>query len=136
MATITPKNIAEAIYNATKDKSGRELEESLRGSVRVLWQKRMIGKSDDILKELQNIFERKEGVVRVKVTTAAKMEEGVRKKLEWELKEKHKARALLSEFFEERDVLGGMRVEVGDEVTDATYRNRLRQLEKFLMQEK
>ena len=136
MTKLSPKNIAEAIYSATHDKSGKDLNEALKRSARVLWQKRMIGKSDDILKELQNIFDKKAGVVRAKVITAVKMEEGVRNKLEREIKERYKAQRVVGEFFEKRDMLGGVRVEVGDEVMDATYKNKLHQLEKFLIQEK
>ena len=136
MAKISPKNIAEAIHTATKDKSGADLDRVLKRSVKVLWQKRMLGKSNDILKELQNILEKKAGIVRMKVTTRGKMETTERHKLESEIKEKYKAGKVVGEFFENEEVLGGVRVEVGDEVIDATYRNRLRQLERFLIQEK
>ena len=136
MTKLSPKNIAEAIYGATNNKSGKELDETLKRSLRILWQKRMLGKSDDILKELQNLFDKKKGVVRMKVTTAVKMGEGERKKIEREIKEKYQAHTVVGEFFEKGDMLGGMRVEIGDEITDTTYKNKLHQLEKFLIQEK
>ena len=133
MTAISTKNMAYTIYSVAKDKSGIELEKILKRSVKVLWQKRMLGKSDDILEELQNIFDEKAGIVRMKVITATKMENVERKKLENEFREKYKAQSVVGEFFEKPDVLGGIRVEVGDEIMDATYKNKLCQLEKFLI---
>ena len=135
MAKISPKNIAEAIYSATEGKSGSALEGALKRSVKVLRNKRMLGKSPEVLDALQDIIDKKEGIVRVKVNTAKRLDHGERKKLENEIKEKYKAQAVLSEFFEKAELLGGVRIEVGDEVLDTTYKNKLHKLEKFLIKE-
>ncbi|MBI2627775.1 F0F1 ATP synthase subunit delta [Candidatus Nomurabacteria bacterium] len=136
MTKISPKNIAEAIYSATKGKSGDELERLLKRGARVLRDKRLLGKSEDVLNALQAIIEKKMGIVRMKITTAKRLEGGERKKLENEIKEKYKAQSVRSEFFEKAELLGGRRVEVGDEVLDTTYKSKLRKLENFLMREK
>ncbi len=125
--------MAEAIYTATKGKSGSALGEALKRSVRVLQDKRMLGRSEDVLGALQDVVDRDTGVVRMKVTTAKSMGDGDRIKLENEIKEKYKAKSVVSEFFEKPELLGGMRIEIRDEVTDTTYKNKLRQLEKFLI---
>ncbi len=135
MTKISPKTIAEAIYSATKGKSGNDLGLALKRSVKVLENKRMIGKSEEVLSALQKIIDKKEGIVRMKATTAHKIETTERKKLENEIKEKYKAQSVISEFFEKPELLGGIRVEVGEEILDATYKNKLRKLEKFLIRE-
>ena len=135
MAKISPKNIAEAIYDATEGKSGAKLDEALKNSIRVLEKKRMFWKSKEVLNALQEIIDKKEGIVRMKATTALKIGHTEQKKLENEIKEKYKAQSIVSEFFEKPELLGGIRVEVGDEILDATYKNKLRQLEKFLIRE-
>lgn len=136
MAKISPKNIAEAVYGATEGKSGQDLAFVLKRSVKILKEKHMLGKSDEVLYALQNIFDKKTGTIRIKITTAKSMEHQGRRKLENEIKEKHKAQNVISEFFEKEELLGGMRIEVGDEVLDNTYRSKLQELEKFLMQGK
>jgi F-type H+-transporting ATPase subunit delta len=135
MSQISPKNIAEAIYRVTEGKSASELSHALKRSAEVLRDKRMLGKSEDVLFALSNIVEKKAGIVRVKVSAAKDLDGGERKKLENEIKEKYKARAVKAEFFEKAELLGGMRIEVGDEVLDTTYKNKLRQLEKFLIKQ-
>ncbi len=136
MAKISPKNIGEAIYRATEGKSGNDLSVALKRSAQILRDKRMLGKSREVLSALQDIVDKNTGTVRMKVTTAKVMPIGERKKLEGEIKQKYKAQKVVSEFFEKAELLGGVRVEVGDEVLDNTYRNKLRQLEQFLIQGK
>lgn len=135
MAQISSPKIAEAIYEATKGKSGAELGLTLKRSAQVLRSKRMLQKSEEVIGALEDLIEKKTGTVRMQVATARKLESGERKKLENEIKEKYKAQAVISEFFENPELLGGMRIKVGDEVLDTTYKNKLCKLEKFLIQE-
>jgi len=136
MAKISSKNIAEAVYKATEGKSPAEQELLLKRSVYVLRDKRMLGKSKDILEALQHIIDKKTNTVRLKVITAKNIKEEEREKLEDQIKVKYKGDKVISEFFVKEELLGGMRVEVGDEVQDTTYKNKLRKLEKFLIQNK
>jgi len=136
MAKISPKHIAEAIYTATTGKTGNDLAFILQCSVKMLQKKKMLNKSSEVLSALQNIFDKKTNTIRVKVFTAKNIVQDGKKKLENEIKDKYKAEKVISEFFEDKELLGGMRVEVGDEVLDNTYRNKLHQLENFLIQGK
>lgn len=136
MSKISPKDIAKAVYEATEGKSGAMLKGTLERGVKMIHNKRMMNRSNDILKALQNIFDKKTGTVRMKVTTAKKIGNEEKKRIENEVKEKYKGKSVVSEFFEKESLLGGMRVEVGDEVLDTSYKSRLENLEKFLMQEK
>ncbi len=136
MTKITPKNFAQALYGATKGKVGAEFENLIKRGVQILEHKRLLGKSKDVLSALEDIMDKDTGTVRMKVTTAKKLESDKRQKLEHEIKEKYKASRVISEYFEKKELLGGMRVEVGDEVLDNTYKSGLKQLEKFLIQGK
>lgn len=133
MAKISSKNIAEAVYKATVGKSGDALTETIKRSVKVLSDKRLLGKSKDILQVLQDMIDRKNNTIRIKVMTAKSLDNEAKKKLENEIKEKYKAEKVESEFFERPELLGGMRIEIGDEVLDTTYKNKLKKLEKFLI---
>ena len=136
MAKISPQNIAEAVYKATEGKSGQDLALVLKRSAKILGKRRMLGKSKEVLYALQNIFDKETGTIRMKVTTAKSMGSGEKSNLENEIKKKYKAQNVISEFFEKRELLGGIRVEVGDEVMDGTWGHKLNQLKKFLIQAK
>ena len=92
-----------------------------------------IDKLNQVCKSIQDIVDKKEGVVRMKVITAKSLNNNEKSKLEEEIREKYKARKVISEYFEKRELLGGMRVEVGAEVLDTTYKSRLQKLEEFLI---
>lgn len=129
---IFPRDIAEAVYRASEGKSEEGLLVALKRSVQMIADRRMLGRSDEILGALQNIFDKKTGTVRMRVTTAKFMGSEERNKLENKIKEKYNAKIVAGEFFEREELLGGMRIEIGDKVLDSTYRNKLRELEKFL----
>ena len=133
---ISSQNIAEAVYRATEGRSSQDLAVTLKRSAQVLKDKHMLGKSGEVLNALQNIFDKKTNTVRIKVTTAKSLGLGERNRLENRIKEKYKAQIVIDEFFEKKELLGGMRVEIGDEVLDDTYKNKLHKLEKFLIQGK
>ena len=136
MAKIYPKNIAEAIYEATEGKSGQELTTVLKRSVQIIKNKGILSKSDEILYALQNIFDKKTGTIRIKINTAKNIGHEEKLKIENKIKEKYKAKSIISEFFKKEELIGGTRVEVGDEILDNTYSKKLQELEKFLIQEK
>lgn len=136
MTKISTKNIAEAVYKATEGKSGEDLKAVLRRSTQILSRKRLLGKSEEILQALQSILDKKNRTVRMKVISAKRIGNLEKHELAEEIKKKHKAHEVVGEFFENEDLLGGIRVEVGEEVLDNTYRNKLNKLNKFLRQEK
>ena len=72
----------------------------------------------------------------MKVITGQSLSHEARSRLEEKIKERYKAKNVIGEFFEKEELLGGERIEVGDEVLDNTYRRKLQELEKFLKQEK
>src|SRR5688572_15430538 len=111
MAKISPKNIAEAIYGVTEGKSGQDLEAALKRSAQLLIDKRMLGKSDEVLRQLQYIFDKKTGTVRMRVTTAKNLGKEERTKLQNEIREKYGAKIVESEFFEKEELLGGVKIE-------------------------
>lgn len=134
MAKISIKNIAEAIEAETQGKTGAELSTALKNSVKFLHKKGMLSQSGQVLEMLEKNINKKNGIVKMRVRSAKEVPEAKRKELEAKLKEKYKAKEIVSEYFEDKYLLGGMKIEVGEEVMDLTYRNKLDQLEKHLIQ--
>ena len=133
MSKISPKNLASAIYSATEGKSGSALAQAVKKSAEMLRDKRMLGKGDEVLKSLQQLIDKKEETIRMKIIGAKKLSSTEEKKIEHEVKDRYKARHIVSEFIEDKEMLGGYRVEVGEEVWDSTWRTGLKKLEKALV---
>jgi F-type H+-transporting ATPase subunit delta len=132
MAKISAKNIAEAIYQATEGKNEKDVEAVAKRTVEMLAAKRMLGRSKEILEALENILYKKSGTVRARIFSSKKLEPKEKSQVEEDIKKRYSAKQVVSEYFENKELLGGVRIEVGDEVLDNTYKNKLEQLEKFL----
>lgn len=133
MSKISIKNLAKAIELETEHKSGAELSSTLTNVATFLYRKKLLNKSKDILEELEKEIDRKHGRIKMKVKSAVKLHEVDKKNLEHEIKLKYQAKEIESYYTEDRNLLGGLRIEVGEEVIDTTYRNKLNQLQKHLI---
>ncbi len=127
------KNIAIAIEKVTEGKSGKDLEAVMKSTVKFLDKQRLLSKKEEIFKELERIINQKESRIKMKVSSATKIPEHTKDELEQEMKEKYKMKEIESEYFEDKNLLGGMKIEVGEDVLDMTFRNKLNQLEKHLI---
>jgi F-type H+-transporting ATPase subunit delta len=133
MAKVSTKNIALAIKDMTKGKSGSELDRVLVDIVNFLVNKRLMSKSGEILKKLEEMLDKDDGVVRAKITYKEKPEKKLTNQLEELLKKRYKAKDMIIEEKEDRGILGGVKVEVGDEIIDLTFKNKIKQLQNYLI---
>ena len=133
MTKATNKDIAQAIYLAIKDKGSHERGEVLGKIVKFLARRNLLSRSELILSELEKVIQEAEGRLVAKVKTAKKLSASVKTDLAHRLKKRYSGNAFtLNEEIDER-LLGGMRIEVGDEVIDLSLKNKINQLEEYLM---
>lgn len=132
MAKNSYNDIAEAIYLSTHGKSGGALSESLYDVVNFLNRKRLLSKSKYVLEALSKIVDRAEGRIKVKVKTVKNLHPEAKKELSHILQNKYNAKHI--EILEELDekLIGGIRIEVGDEVIDLTLKNKIGRLQEYL----
>lgn len=132
MAKISVQNIAQAIAGHTKGKSGGDLDVAVKETLNFLNKKKLLNRSDEILDAVGKIIDKEDGVVRIKVLSAKSLDGHEKKEIEDNIKQKYGAREIVSEYLEDKDLLGGMKIIVGDEILDTTYRNKLNQLATHL----
>lgn len=133
MVKISTKNIAYATLDYLIGKSGADLENAYKEVVKFLNKKKLISKSGEILKELEKVIDEKDGVVRIKIKSAKDIPENKKKEIEEDIKNKYKMKGVRSEYVTDERLLGGIRIEVGEEILDNTYRNKLNQLAEILI---
>jgi F-type H+-transporting ATPase subunit delta len=132
MVTLTNNNIAKAIYLSTKDKTGAELRDDLKDVAKFLARRRLISKSTGILESLEKIINKEDGVVVARVGSAEKLSHKTKEDLTHLLKKRFEAKSVVLEERIEENLLGGMRVEVNDEVLDVSIKNKIVQLQEYL----
>lgn len=132
MATISYKDIASSIYEGAKDNQAN-LSLYYKNVVKFLDRRRLLSKAPEILFQLKKIINSAEGVVEARVSSAQRLEDKDRQHLVHELKRRYGAKdVVLNEIVNER-LLGGMRIEVGDEIIDLTMKGKISKLQKYLM---
>lgn len=127
------KTVAEAIYETTHGKTGAELSTALSNVVSFLDTHQLLGKSKEILSLLEQNIDMKEHIVRAKVTTALPLSKKFHDELEDNLKKRYKAKEIEIDTVENKNIINGIKIEVGDEIIDLTLAHRLHQLQTHLI---
>jgi len=132
MSQLSEKKVAQAIYEASKEREGKDLDLIIESTTDFLIEKGMIGKSPEILSHLQKIIDEKEGMVRAHVETAHPLSETTTANLKKELQERYNAKDVKLEIVENKKLLGGIKIQVADEVINLTLAKKLHQLQDYL----
>jgi F-type H+-transporting ATPase subunit delta len=132
MSVISNNSIAQAIYLAIKDKNSSEQSFVFSKIVQFLNRKRLLSKAPDILIRLNKIINKEEGRIVAKISSVEKIDEKTKKELAQTLAKRYSAKEVsLIENLDEK-LLGGIKIEVNDEVIDLTIKNRIEKLQEYL----
>jgi len=133
MVTLSNNDIAEAIYLSTKDKKGNELGDTTKKIVEFLKNRGLISKSREILEKLDNIINKDINRIVVKVYTKEKLRDKLKIELITYLKERLKAREIILEEKQDEKLLGGLRLEINNEIIDLTVKKKILKLKEYLI---
>ncbi|MFA5936982.1 MAG: F0F1 ATP synthase subunit delta [Candidatus Paceibacterota bacterium] len=133
MATISNNDIANAIYLLSKDKRKEELPAVFKKITEFLNRRRLLSRAGDILEKLDKIINLKEEKIIVKVSSAKKLNEKVKQELSLFLRKRYKVKEILFVEKLNENLLGGMRLEINDEVIDLTLRRKIKKLQEHLI---
>ena len=133
MATISVNNLARAIYESSRGKDGLELDAITKRSVSLISKKHLLSKSKEIITQLEKIFDKNEEIVRAKISSKTKIDKKIVDEIEDFIKKRYKAKNTVLEFTIDGTLLGGIKIEVGDEIIDTTLKNKIKKLENYLI---
>ena len=133
MTTLSNNDIACAIYLVSKDKTHAELHNVIDKVVKFLVRKRLLSKTGDILERLNKIINNENKKIIVKLLSAKKLKEEIKKELISFLRERYKAEEIIFMETIDEKLLGGIRVEVNDEIIDLTVKNKIKKLQEYLI---
>lgn len=133
MASISIKNIAQAIYESSKDKDGDVLNTIIEQSALFIKEKNLLGKKEEILKTLEEIINKKEGIIKTIISSSKKIDKDKEKDIEDFIKKKYKAKEVLLEYHLDEKLIGGIKIQVGNDIIDTTLSNRIGQLQNYLI---
>lgn len=132
MAVTSNNLIAHAIYEVTKGKTGSELTSAMGDVMKFLVRKRLLSRSTGIISSLEKIVNKEEGVVKAKVLSARKLDHDSKAHIIHNLEKRYSAKKIILEEEINEKLLGGIKVEIGDEVIDLTLKNKINKLQEHL----
>jgi F-type H+-transporting ATPase subunit delta len=134
MSTASNNNIAEAIYLVSKDHHNHA-DQSLffKKVIQFLVKKRLLTKAPDILSRLSKIINDKEGRIVAKVSSKGNLNEKIKEHLTHSLAKRYSAKEVSIVSNLDEKLLGGFKIEVGDEVMDLTIKYKVDKLQDFLI---
>lgn len=133
MSKISTKNIAQAIHDSTKGKSGPDLERALKQSVEFLFKKNLLSRSKEILNRLEQISDLDNKIIRARVSSKVPLTKKESDKIETLLRSRHKPKEPIIEWQKDETLIGGFRIEAGEEIIDLTIKNKVEQLKNYLL---
>lgn len=132
MSAISNNDIARAIYLLTKGKGHAEQVDISKKVTKFLFRKRLLSKAPQILSQLSKTINKEEGKIEVKVSSVEKLSHQTKLHLEQLLKKRYSAKEIiLNESLDSR-LIGGVRIEVNNEVIDLSIKNRIGKLQEYL----
>jgi F-type H+-transporting ATPase subunit delta len=133
MTTISNNDIARAIYLISKDASKAEQIDLFKKIARFLFRKRLFSKVPDILSRLKKIINKEDGRLEVKVSSVEALSHQTKTHLEQILKKRYSVKdVVLIQNIDSR-LLGGLKIEVDDEVIDLSVKNKIKKLKEYLI---
>ena len=132
MTVVSNNDIAHAVYLLAKDKNHSEQTKISKKVAEFLFRKKLLFLAEGILLQLKKIINQEENRIIVRVWSAEKLDQQTKTHLEQTLKKRHHAEEfVLLESLDEK-LLGGLRLEVNDEVIDFSVKNKIKQLKEHL----
>lgn len=132
MATLSNNDIARAIYLSTKGKAAHDQEIVLKSAVGLLSRRRLLSRSKAILASLNRISNKDRNVLEAKVWSKSKLDPGVKKDLIHLLKGRYGGKEIILEEKIDEEVIGGVKIEIENEMIDMTLKNKVDKLKKHL----
>lgn len=132
MAKFSNNEIANAIYLGAKGKEGEKLSLFMQDVIKFLVQKKLFSKSEEIIRELEKVHDKENGVLKVNLSTKNKINDSFKKELIDILSKKYKVEKILLKENIDESIIDGFKLEIGDEILDTSLKNKLQKLQAHL----
>lgn len=125
---VTNKQLAKALYEATRELKGNDLKQVLADFVLLLARQHKLKKSEYIIKELLHFAKAEEGIKEIEITSARELDNKILNHIKKAFGAKTEAIVKV-----DKSLLGGVRVKMEDRILDASLRTQLLKLKQSII---
>ena len=129
---VTAGQYAKALYESTKDKSQEEINQVVLGFSKMLRKNKQLKNSAKIIQKFEELSNRENGIINAVVTSQEKLSEESINDIGKFIKDKYTAKEVVLENQVDTEIIGGVIIRVGNDVIDASIKNNLNNLKKYL----
>ena len=129
---VSPKQYAQALFEATKSKNKEEINQSVARLFEILKKRKRLDKIDEILEDFKLIWNEEKKCIDVVVTSKEKLGEKERQEINKFLDKKYPGFNVSCEEKINEQMLGGIVIQAGDDVFDGSLSKQLKNLKKQL----
>lgn len=127
------KELARVLLEMTDGKEEAHEKKAIKDFAAYLAKKGLLSEAPDIIREYERLFDQKHDIVKATITLTERLPEKQRLELREALKKKYKAREVHMLEKVDARLIGGMKIQVGEEVYDGSVKSSLNQLQAQLL---
>jgi F-type H+-transporting ATPase subunit delta len=129
---IISQQYAKTLYELTKDKSHKEVDEIAAEFIKLLVSKNQSRLLPKIIEKFNGIWNKENGIVEAEVISREKLNSLLVDKLIRFVKDRYRAKEVLINNIVNESIKGGIIIRVGNEVMDGSVERQLRELKSIL----
>lgn len=129
---ITASQYAQALFEISQEKKEKDLDKAIVG----FWRQLLVNQDsrllESILAKFEEIWNKENGIIRVKIFSREKIKETLKEKIRKFIKRNYEAKEVILENYLNPSLKGGIILKIGDEVIDGSLKQKIRRLQKIL----
>jgi F-type H+-transporting ATPase subunit delta len=129
---ITVNQYAKTLYTATKEKSRKEIDRAVFNLIKILQKNRQLNLFSKISQKFSEIWNKENGIIEAEVTSCEKLRNDLSHQASRYIKEKYQAKEVVLHNIIDEKIQGGIIIQVGDEILDASVKQKINLLRNVL----
>ena len=130
---ITVTQYAKALYASSKEKSTGEIPGIVANFLKVLKKNNQMKLARKIVEKFSQIYDKNNGIISATVTSVRELDEKNLKEVEDFVVKKYEAKKVILQNIVRKDIKGGIILQVGDEMLDASVVRKISDLKTILI---
>lgn len=130
---MNPEIKADAKKEVVKKIFGAEIRDPIINFLMITLDKERVEFLTDIFKEFISLADKRRNILNITILSSIPLEDSQIKLIEEKYRKEYNAYAVKSEFKLDKDLIGGVKVVIGDKVVDSSVKGKLESLKEFLV---
>ncbi len=130
---LSTRQYAQALYELTKDKPENEVFVVIEKFVKTLKRNGLLNKVEDIVKKFVEIFNKENDIIEAKIFTSRKLDDNEVNDIKKFLLKKYNAEKIETRMKVDKNLKGGIKIVVGEEIIDNSVLGRLQKLKQAIV---